>query len=99
MKNYYAVLGLESDASAAAIKSAYRKKASEFHPDKNTAADAPQQFREVQQAYDVLAEPAKRHAYDESRRRSLLDNPLDLTEGQSMGHSVRACVIGMRLAL
>lgn len=80
MKNYYALLGLESDASATAIKSAYRKKAAEFHPDRNTDADAPQRFREVQQAYDVLSDPAKRHAYDESRRRSLLDNPLETAE-------------------
>ena len=77
MKNYYAVLGLESDASGASIKAAYRRKASELHPDKNTAADAGEQFRTVQEAYDVLGEPARRHAYDESRRRSLLENPLE----------------------
>ena len=80
MKNYYALLGLESDASAAAIKGAYRKKAAEFHPDRNTAIDAPQRFREVQQAYEVLSDLMKRHAYDESRRRSLLDNPLETAE-------------------
>ena len=80
MKNYYALLGLESDASATAIKNAYRKKAAEFHPDRNSAADAPQRFREVQQAYEVLADVDKRHAYDESRRRSLLDNPLETAE-------------------
>ena len=76
MKNHYAVLGLESDASAAAIKSAYRKKASEFHPDKNMAADAADNFREVQEAYDLLADASKRRLYDESRRRNLLENPL-----------------------
>lgn len=80
MKNFYALLGLESDASASAIKGAYRKKASEFHPDRNTAADASQRFREVQQAYELLADTNKRHAYDESRRRSLLDNPLETAE-------------------
>ncbi len=76
MKNYYAILGLESDVSNAAIKSAYRKKASEFHPDKNTSVDAPARFREIQEAYDLLGDAVKRHAYDESRRRSLLENPL-----------------------
>ncbi|EGF31713.1 DnaJ [Oxalobacteraceae bacterium IMCC9480] len=80
MKNYYAVLGLDSDASASAIKSAYRKKASEFHPDRNTAVDAPEQFRAVQEAYDLLADEAKRHSYDESRRRSLLERPLETAE-------------------
>ncbi|MDP9108842.1 MAG: DnaJ domain-containing protein [Pseudomonadota bacterium] len=77
MKNYYAVLGIESDASTASIKAAYRRKASELHPDKNTAADAGEQFRAVQEAYDVLGEPTRRHTYDESRRRSLLENPLE----------------------
>lgn len=76
MKNHYAILGLESDASNAAIKNAYRKKASEFHPDKNTSVDAPARFREIQEAYDLLGDAVKRHAYDESRRRSLLENPL-----------------------
>ncbi|GAA4015166.1 DnaJ domain-containing protein [Actimicrobium antarcticum] len=80
MKNYYAVLGLDSDASSAAIKNAYRKKASEFHPDRNTAADAADKFRDVQEAYDLLADDAKRSAYDESRHRSLLENPLEAAE-------------------
>lgn len=77
MNNHYAALGLASDASATAIKNAYRKKASEFHPDKNSAANAAEQFRQVQQAYEVLGDTASRHAYDESRRRSLLEQPLE----------------------
>jgi curved DNA-binding protein CbpA len=80
MKNHYAVLGLESDASAASIKSAYRKKASEFHPDKNDAADAADKFRQIQVAYDLLADAAKRSSYDESRRRSLIERPLETAE-------------------
>ena len=77
MKDYYAVLGIEVDASIAEVKTAYRKKASQFHPDKNTSADAPARFREVKDAYDLLADPAKRQAYDENRRRSLLEDPLE----------------------
>ena len=80
MNNLYALLGLESDASSAAIKLAYRKKASEFHPDKNTASDAPARFRAVQEAYDVLSDPLRRLSYDESRRRSLLENPLETAQ-------------------
>ncbi|HCE09035.1 MAG TPA: molecular chaperone DnaJ [Oxalobacteraceae bacterium] len=75
MNNYYAVLGIDSDASSATIKNAYRKKASEFHPDKNPAPDAAARFREIQEAYDLLSDPAKRRDYDESRRRSLLEDP------------------------
>ncbi|WP_211473171.1 DnaJ domain-containing protein [Collimonas humicola] len=77
MKDYYAVLGLDSDATSSALKSAYRKKASEFHPDRNSAPDAPARFRDVQEAYDLLSDAVKRQEYDENRRRSLLENPLE----------------------
>ncbi|MQR01619.1 DnaJ domain-containing protein [Glaciimonas soli] len=80
MNDYYAVLGIDSDASQSAIKAAYRKKAAEFHPDRNTASDAPAQFREVQEAYDLLSDTDKRQSYDENRRRSLLENPLASAE-------------------
>lgn len=76
MNDYYAILGVATTASNADIKNAYRRKASFFHPDKNPAADAAAKFREVQQAYDCLSDPARRHDYDENRRRSLLENPL-----------------------
>lgn len=77
MKDYYAVLGIDSDATTGALKSAYRKKASEFHPDRNTAPDAAARFRGVQEAYDLLSDAVKRQEYDENRRRSLLENPLE----------------------
>jgi DnaJ-class molecular chaperone len=77
MNDYYAVLGIEVDASIAEIKTAYRKKASQFHPDKNTSAEAPAQFRAVQLAYELLSDAEKRQAYDENRRRSLLEDPLE----------------------
>ncbi|AIY41037.1 Chaperone protein DnaJ [Collimonas arenae] len=80
MKDYYAVLGIDSDASTSALKNAYRKKASEFHPDRNTSPSAPAQFREVQEAYDLLSDAVKRQDYDENRRRSLLENPLETAE-------------------
>jgi DnaJ-class molecular chaperone len=80
MKDYYAALGIDSDASNAAVKNAYRKKAAEFHPDRNPSPDAPAQFRDAQEAYDILSEPSKRLAYDESRRRSLVENPLATAE-------------------
>ena len=80
MKNLYAALGVASDASATLIKSAYRKKASEFHPDKNAATNASDNFRQIQEAYDLLSDPAKRQSYDESRRRSLLEKPLESAE-------------------
>jgi DnaJ-class molecular chaperone len=81
MKDYYAVLGIESDASLAVVKSAYRKKASEFHPDKNASLDAPARFREIQEAYDLLSNAEQRKGYDENRRRNLVENPIETAKG------------------
>ncbi len=75
MSEHYAALGLKSDATLADIKKAFRQKASQFHPDRNTAEDAPARFRAVQEAYDVLSDDTKRQAYDDNRRRNLLDDP------------------------
>jgi DnaJ-class molecular chaperone len=77
MKDHYTALGLSSAATLADIKKAFRQKASALHPDKNTAADAPERFRQVQEAYDVLSDADKRQAYDDNRRRNLLDSPID----------------------
>lgn len=77
MKDYYAVLGIASNATLAEIKTTYRKMASQLHPDKNASSDAPAKFRKVQEAYETLSDIDKRKAYDENRRRSLLDSPID----------------------
>lgn len=77
MKNYYEVLGLTANATLAEIKNTYRKMASQYHPDKNSASDATAKFRQVQEAYEILSDTDKRKMYDENRRRSLLDSPID----------------------
>lgn len=77
MKDHYAALGLASAATLADIKKAFRQKASQYHPDRNTAPDAAQRFRAVQEAYEVLSDADKRQAYDDNRRRNLLDSPID----------------------
>ena len=77
MKDHYAALGLNSAASLADIKKAFRQKAALYHPDRNSASDAAQRFREVQEAYDTLSDDDKRQAYDDNRRRGLLDSPID----------------------
>ena len=74
MSEHYAALGLKSDATLSDIKKAFRQKASQFHPDRNSDPDAPARFREVQEAYDVLSDDDKRKAYDDNRRRNLLDD-------------------------
>jgi curved DNA-binding protein CbpA len=75
MTDHYAALGLSSDAKLADIKKAFRQKAAQHHPDRNTAPEAAERFRAVQQAYEVLGDEERRHAYDENRRRNLLDDP------------------------
>ncbi len=77
MTDHYTALGLSSAATLADIKKAFRQKASFYHPDKNSAPDAAAQFRAVQEAYDVLSDVDKRLVYDDNRRRSLLDDPLE----------------------
>ena len=77
MTDHYTTLGLNSVATLADIKKAFRQKASFYHPDRNTAVDAAARFRAVQEAYDVLSDLEKRQAYDDNRRRSLLDDPID----------------------
>ena len=77
MTDHYSALGISSVATLADVKKAFRQKASYWHPDKNPAAGAAERFRAVQQAYEVLSDPGKRQAYDDNRRRNLLDSPID----------------------
>src|SRR5687768_3385693 len=68
-KDYYAALGVPKEADTAAIKKAYRKLATELHPDKNPGnSEAENRFKEVSEAYDVLSDTKRRGEYDEARR-------------------------------
>ncbi|MDH6358528.1 molecular chaperone DnaJ [Parabacteroides sp. PF5-9] len=65
-RDYYEVLGVTRDASAEEIKKAYRKKAIEYHPDKNPGnQEAEELFKEAAEAYDVLSDAQKRQRYDQ----------------------------------
>ena len=64
MKNYYEILGVKKDASADAIKKAYRTLARKYHPDVNKDKDAEEKFKEITEAYEVLSDEKKRKAYD-----------------------------------
>ena len=77
MKDYYRILGLQPAATAIEVRSAYRKKASALHPDRNPSERAHTLFQEVQEAYEVLSDVDKRKAFDDNRRRSLIENPIE----------------------
>src|ERR1700716_1257291 len=62
--DYYAVLGVTRESSEDEIRSAYRKLARQYHPDVNQAEEASVRFREVTEAYEVLADPQRRQRYD-----------------------------------
>ena len=65
-RDYYEVLGVQKDASADEIKKAYRKKAIQYHPDKNPGdKEAEEKFKEAAEAYEVLSNPDKRQRYDQ----------------------------------
>lgn len=76
MKDHYAALGVSSAATLAEIKKAFRQQAALHHPDRNNADGTAARFRLVQEAYEVLGDDTQRAAYDNNRKRNLLDNPL-----------------------
>lgn len=83
MQDHYAKLGVSPDATADLIKAAYRKKVTQYHPDKNPSPDAAVRFREVQEAYEALSDTERRMAYDEHRKRSLIEDPLPVARSIS----------------
>ena len=66
-RDYYEVLGVARDSDARTIKTAYRKLAMKFHPDRNPGDhEAEERFKLVNQAYCVLSDPDRRRDYDAS---------------------------------
>ncbi|MDH7476484.1 MAG: DnaJ C-terminal domain-containing protein [Microgenomates group bacterium] len=65
MTNYYEILGVSKNATEAEIKSAYRRLALKWHPDRNKSPEAEKKFKEINKAFEVLSDPKKREMYDQ----------------------------------
>ena len=65
LKDYYGILGVSPDASEEEIKKAYRSLAKRYHPDRNRGNPASEErLKEINEAYDILADKEKRRLYD-----------------------------------
>ena len=62
--DFYAVLGVKRTATREEVSEAFKKLASQYHPDRNKNEDAAQKFKEVSEAYFVLSDPTQRRLYD-----------------------------------
>ena len=84
MKDYYKILEVDSDASNERIRKSYRKLALKYHPDRNPGnSAAEEQFKEIAEAYGVLADPVKRAEYDQWLKTGAREG----TTGQSFRYS------------
>ena len=86
-RDYYEVLGVAKDATADQIKSAYRKLAMKYHPDRNPDnPEAKEKFTEVSEAYEVLSNPEKRQRYDQFGHQGVNFGPGGFDFGRDFSH-------------
>ncbi|MGZ6343647.1 MAG: DnaJ domain-containing protein, partial [Candidatus Limnocylindrales bacterium] len=63
-RDYYEILGVARSATDEELKKAFRRLAQQWHPDVNTTPEAAEQFKEINEAYQILSDPQRRQAYD-----------------------------------
>src|SRR5207247_9908172 len=82
-RDYYDVLGVPKSSGKDEIKSAYRKLALQYHPDRNKSPEATDRFKEISEAYAILSDDEKRNQYDQFGRAGLYEryNAEDIFRG------------------
>src|SRR5256886_17324383 len=82
-RDYYEVLGVPKSSGKDEIKSAYRKLALQYHPDRNKSPEATERFKEISEAYAILSDDEKRNQYDQFGRAGIYEryNAEDIFRG------------------
>src|SRR6266568_4645681 len=75
-RDYYDVLGVPKSSGKDEIKSAYRKLALQYHPDRNKSPEATERFKEISEAYAILSDDEKRNQYDQFGRAGIYEQIL-----------------------
>jgi Ca-activated chloride channel family protein len=91
-RDYYAVLGISSDADEQTVKRAYRQLARRYHPDTSTEPGTAERFLQIQEAYELLTDPVQREAYDHWRRQRGLDRPNPLVLRVTPSQEILPCL-------